>query len=135
MAASTLVYRVPFYDTDAMGVVHHARYVHYLELARILFMDEHDVPYREYVAQNLHFAVTELDVRYRRGARFDDRVEVTCWVESVRGASLRMAYVIACGGELVATAATGHAMVNGDGKPVRIPKERRARLKSLAAAP
>ncbi len=127
------MYRVPFYDTDAMGVVHHARYVHYLELARILFLDEHDVPYREYVEQNLHFAVTEIDVRYRRGARFDDRVEVTCWVESVGGASLRIAYVVHRAGELIATAATGHAMVNGDGKPVRIPKERRIHLASLVA--
>jgi acyl-CoA thioester hydrolase len=34
-------HRVPFYETDAMGVVHHANYVKYLELARIAWLDEH----------------------------------------------------------------------------------------------
>ncbi len=131
---STLRHRIPFYDTDAMGVVHHANYVHYLELSRILFLDQHDVPYREYVASDLHFAVTELELRYQRGARFDDVIEVTVWTEQVRGASLRMAYVVACNGEILATALTGHAMVNGAGRPRRIPKERRDHLLSLVAS-
>ena len=34
---SSIDYRVPFYDTDAMGIVHHANYVRYLELARVAF--------------------------------------------------------------------------------------------------
>jgi len=66
---SALRYRVPFYDTDAMRVVHHARYVHYLELARIVFLDEHDRPYREYVAEGLHYAVTRVEVLYQLPAR------------------------------------------------------------------
>ena len=133
--SSTLRHRIPFYDTDAMGVVHHANYIHYLELSRILFLDQHDVPYREYVASDLHFAVTELELRYQRGARFDDVIEVTVWTEQVRGVSLRMAYVVACNGEILATARTGHAMVNAAGRPRRIPKERRENLLSLLASP
>ena len=31
---SIVRHRVPFYETDAMGVVHHANYVHWLEVAR-----------------------------------------------------------------------------------------------------
>ena len=34
-------HRVPFYETDAMGLVHHSNYVRFLELARIRWMDEH----------------------------------------------------------------------------------------------
>ena len=49
-------------------------------------------------------------------------------MEWVRGVSLRMAYEIRCGEELVATAATEHAMVDLDGRPRRIPAERRALL-------
>lgn len=132
--SSTLRYRVPFYDTDAMGVVHHANFVRYLELARIAFLDEHDVPYREYVAQGLHFAVTGVELAYRRAASFDDVLEVTCWAEAVHGASLRIGYVIRRGDEAIATAATDHAMVTDAGRPCRIPKERRNRLRSLAAS-
>ena len=77
------MHRVPFYETEAMGIVHHAHYVHFLELARIEFLDQHDVPYRDYVARGLHFAVTRVEIRYLRGARFDDVVETTAWVSII----------------------------------------------------
>ena len=133
-AITRSLHRVPFYETDAMGVVHHANYVHFLELARIQFLDEHDVPYRDYVAQDLHYAVTRVDVRYRQAARFDDEVETLVWVEWVRGASLAIGYELRCGERPIATARTEHAMVDGSGRPVRIPAERRRNLAKLAVA-
>ncbi len=132
-ATTTSIHRVSFYETDGMGIVHHARYVQFLELARIDFLDEHDVPYREYVAQGLHFAVTGADIRYRRGARFDDRIETTVWVEWVKGASLGIGYELRCNGDVIATARTEHALVDASGQPTRIPKERRENLALLAA--
>ena len=132
---SVCTHRVPFYETDAMGVVHHAQYLHLLEEARILFLDEHDMPYLSYVEQDLHFAVTRVELRYLQAARFDDRVETTAWVEWARGASLGIAYEIRCGDVLLASALTEHAMVDGSGRPARIPRERRDNLKKLAARP
>jgi acyl-CoA thioester hydrolase len=127
------VYRVPFYDTDAMQVVHHARYVHYLELARIAFLDEHDRPYIEYVNEGLNFAVTRVDVLYRASARFDDRLAVTCWTDWVKRASLGIGYVIRRGDDLIATAVTEHAMVSNEGKLVPIPPRRQEILARLVA--
>lgn len=127
-------HRVPFYETDAMGIVHHANYVRYLELARITWMDEHDRPYREYVAEGLHFATTRVELDYRRSAAFDDVLEIATWMEWVRGASLRMAYDIRRGDEIVAIGATEHAMVGLDGRPRRIPRERRELLAKRALA-
>ena len=129
--SSTLRYRVPFYDTDGMRIVHHANFVRYLELVRILFLDEHDVPYKQYVDQGLHFAVTNVELAYKRAASFDDLLDVTCWAQSVRGASLRIGYSIHRGDELIATAETRHAMVTDAGRPVRIPPERRKHLLGL----
>jgi len=128
---STFRHRVPFYQTDAMGIVHHANYAHLLEIARVRWLEEHDQPYRDYVADELHFAVTRMDVRYRRAARFDEELDVSVWVQWVRGASLGIAYEIRCGDDQVATAITEHAMVDGDGRPCRIP---RAQRESLARA-
>jgi len=127
---STVLHRVPFYETDAMGVVHHANYVRYLELARILWMDEHHRPYREYVEMGLQFATTHVEVDYRAPARFDDRVAIHTWVDWVRGASLRMAYELRVGEVVVAVAATEHAMIDDDGRVRRIPREERERLKA-----
>jgi acyl-CoA thioester hydrolase len=129
-ATSSLQHRVPFYETDAMGIVHHANFVNYLELARVVFMDEHDRPYRDYVAAGLHFATTHVEIDYRSPLRFDDRVEISTWIEELRGASLRMAYVLRRDGELVASAATEHALVDENGRPRRIPPDHRQRLRS-----
>jgi len=128
---STVRHRVPFFETDAMRIVHHSNYVRYLELARVIWLDEHDQPYHAYVAEGLHFATTALDLRYHRAAAFDDEIEVTTWLVWVRGASLRMAYVVRRGDELLATAATEHAMVDTSGRPRRIPAARRSSLQHV----
>jgi acyl-CoA thioester hydrolase len=126
-------YRVPFYDTDAMGVVHHSNYVRYLELARVRFLEQHDEPYASYMAQGLHVVVTRVDISLKRATRFDEILTVTCWIERVRRASIAFCYQIRCGDQLTALASTEHAVIDLQGKPARIPKARRARLLELAS--
>lgn len=133
-ARSTLTHRVAFYETDAMGIVHHSNYVRFLELARVVWMDEHDRPYREYAAEGLHFATTAVELRYHRSAAFDDLLAVSTWLEWVKRASLRMGYEIRRGDERVASGATEHAMVDLDGRPTGIPAARRALLRTRISA-
>ena len=130
-AASTIRHRVAFYETDAMGVVHHANYVKFMERARVQWMADHHRPYTYYLERNLNFAVTHVEVDYQLPARFDDEIAVTVWAEWVRGASLRMAYELTSGEGLIVSAATEHAVVDGEGRVRRIPKEDRAALAAL----
>jgi acyl-CoA thioester hydrolase len=130
-STSTIEYGVPFYDTDAMGIVHHANYVRYLELARVRFLREHDQPYQYYVEQGFHFVVTRVDVQLRRATRFDELLKVTCWLERVGAVSLEFGYQIRCSDELSALAKTEHGMVDLRGKLARIPHARRTHLLSL----
>ena len=117
-----------------MGIVHHSNYIRHLELARILWLDEHHRPYREYVAEGLHFATTRVEVDYRKPAAYDDEIEIETWLEWVRGASLRMAYEIRRGDDVLVTGATEHARRSiSRARLRRIPKERRARARKLAA--
>ena len=134
MIRAVVRHRVPFYETDAMGIVHHSKYVRYRELGRIQWMDEHDRPYREYVAADLHFSTTRVEVDYRRAAAFDDLLEITTWLDWVRGASLAMSYEIVRGAERIATARTEHAMVDVTGRPRRIPADRRESLARMAGS-
>jgi acyl-CoA thioester hydrolase len=135
--APTICYRhrVGFHETDAMGIVHHSNYLKYCENARVVWLETHDKSYSEWMAMGLHFAVTRAELDYRYSTRFDDVVEVTTWLEWVRGASLAMAYAIHCGEQLVLTGRTEHASVNGEGRVRRIPRDDRARLARNATAP
>ena len=133
MRTTTIRHRVPFYETDAMGIVHHANYIRYLEIARVAWMDEHDRPYREYVADGFHFATTRVEFDYKRSAAFDDVLDVMTWLDWVRGASLAMSYELKRGDDVVGRGSTEHALVDHEGALRRIPAEHRARLKSLSA--
>jgi acyl-CoA thioester hydrolase len=128
----TIEHRVGFYETDGMGIVHHSNYLRFCENARVVWLETHDKSYPEWIEMGLHFAVTHAELDYRQSARFDDRLDVTTWLEWVRGASLAMAYTIVCRGELVATGRTEHASINGEGRVRRIPREDRERLSRSA---
>lgn len=129
-ATSRVRHQVPFYETDAMGVVHHSNFVRYLEIARIQWLTEHDQPYERYVELGMHFATTHVEVDYLGPIRFADVVEIETWTEWVRGASLRIEYILRVEGAVVATAATEHAAIDTEGRVRRIPKDHREALRA-----
>jgi acyl-CoA thioester hydrolase len=115
-----------------MGVVHHANYVRYFELSRVKWLAEHDRPYREYVEQGIHFAVTRVEADYQQPARFDDELQITAWLAWVRHASLGIAYEIIRDDQTLVVGATEHAAVDAEsGRPRRMPRERRAEMLGL----
>lgn len=132
---STYRHRIPFFETDGMGIVHHANYVLYLEQARTLWLYEHDQPYRAYIDQGIHYATTRIELDYQRATRFDDVIEISVWLDWIRGASLRMDYQLICDGDRVATASTVHASMNAEGRVRRLPNERVEHLRRLALRP
>lgn len=125
---TTVRHVVNFYETDAMGIVHHSNYVRFLEHARVQFLSEHDRPYAAYVAEGLHVPVTRVEVRYQRACRFADAIDIKCWVSWARSASLGFTYHLSVGGVFVASADSDHAIVNEAGIPVRIPEHMQVRL-------
>lgn len=131
---ATVAHRVGFHETDAMGIVHHANYLRHFENARVVWLETHDRGYPAWIAADLHFAVTRVEIDYRRPARFDDRIEVTTWLEWVRGASLAMAYSITRDGTILVEGRTEHASVDGKGRVRRIPRPDRERLAGRALA-
>jgi len=135
-AASTtcVTHRVAFFETDAMGVVHHSNYLRFFEIARTRWLEEHDVPYAAYLELGLQLPVIHCEVDYHESARFDDSLQITSWLEWVRGASMRIAYRVECEERLLASGATEHASVNADGRVRRLPRARREHLSSLAGA-
>ena len=128
--ASKLTRRVAFHETDAMGVVHHANFLRYFEEARVVWLEEHDEPYAAYMDRDLHFATTRVEIDYHKSAHFDERIEVETWLEKLRGASLRMAYRVTRGDEVLVSGTTEHAAVDTEGRLRRIPKDRRANMKT-----
>jgi acyl-CoA thioester hydrolase len=123
--------RTRFAETDAMGVVHHAAYLPYLEEARVEYLRSIGHPYGAVragddggapgEAAGREFPVLEVWVQYRRPLRFDDEVDVALRVGAVTRATFQIAYLLSVGGEVRATAVTVHGCVDTRGRPARLP--------------
>ena len=81
--------RAYYEDTDASGVVYHARYLHFFERARTEWLRS-----MGFSQQNLRgsldvvFTVANLQIDFLRPARLDDDLEVAVIVAQMRRASL-----------------------------------------------
>ncbi len=84
--------RVRFGETDAMGIVHHASYPNYMEVARVEWLRRRGVAYAGWATQGIHLAVVELTLKYRAPARFDDELDVEARLTEAGAASVRFEY-------------------------------------------
>lgn len=120
--SETLV-RVNYSETDQMGVVYHARYLVWLDIARTEHLRLAGMSYRELEEAGLRLAVSEVSVRYRRPARYDDRVRIRCWVRALASRRIDFGYALehADEGRLLATAFTSLMALDRELKPARLP--------------
>jgi acyl-CoA thioester hydrolase len=113
--------RTRFAETDAMGIIHHAAYLPYLEEARVAYLRQLGHPYDEVRRDGFNFAVIEVAVRYRKPVEFDELVDVHVRAGAVSRATFQLAYLLTVGDEVRATAVTVHGCVDDNGKATRLP--------------
>ena len=122
---------VRYAETDQMGVVHHAVYPVWFEVARTALSRAVGVPYPEWERRGILLMVADLSCRYRRPARYDD--EITVWVRAAETASRRVVFeyrVEGPSGELLADGETRHVVVDRTtGRPTVMPADLRASLR------
>jgi acyl-CoA thioester hydrolase len=122
--------RARYAETDAMGVVHHAVYPVWFEVARTALSHAVGVPYIDWERRGVLLMVGELRCRYRRPARYDDQVVV--WVRVGEVTSRRVVFeyrVEGPDGAVLAEGETRHLVVDRvSGRPTVLPEELRASL-------
>lgn len=113
---------VRFAETDAQGIAHHASFVVWLEVARVAYLAEHAGGYLAIRAKGIEALTTEVQLRYRLAASFDDRIRIWTRCVDLRGARFRYEYALEHEGELVADGWTAHATVDAvTRRPTRVP--------------
>ena len=82
--------RVYWEDTDAGGIVYYANYLRFLERARSEWLRAHGVSQLALARDpGVVFSVVALEAQYRRPARLDDMLSISCEPQWQGGASLR----------------------------------------------
>ncbi len=114
---------VRYAETDQMGIVHNASYLVWLEEGRSQWMRTQGHSYAQFEKEGLLLAVSEAYVRYKQPARYDQKVTVRCWIESVRSRRVQFNYEVveAETGAIFASGYTKHICLDRKGKVTKIP--------------
>ena len=130
MTAYRLTLRVYYEDTDAGGIMYHARYLAFAERARTEALREAGVPHGELLAvHGLFFVVRRAEIDYLRPVRLDEElaVETEPWAAGAATVEVRQRFEVA--GQTRAALRVQLAGVRqGSGRPARLPDRWRAAL-------
>ena len=114
---------VQYYETDMMGVTHHANYIRWMEEARIDFMDRIGFPYRRMEAEGIVSPVKSLQANYLKPSTFGDEVEISVRVKAFNGVVITLAYEMHLEGEPVFTGTSEHVFLNRKGQFARMRRD------------
>jgi acyl-CoA thioester hydrolase len=123
--------RVHFYETDLMGVVHHANYLRFLEEARVAWGHAHNLIIFDKPETAAHFAVLETRVRHLKPTKFGDNLEIDVEVKR-EGVRVQFQYRVRKNNEIVCLGETLHVPLDKDLRPIKLSKEMRATLEKSA---
>ena len=131
MKKVTMEYRVPYADTDQMGVVYYGNYLTLFERARNELMRACGYTYRTCEDEGWMLPVIHAEVDYRAPAKYDDLLEVTAYVQAQKGVRIEIACEVRRKGEekVLASGYTRHCFVSSkDFRPVPPPERLLASL-------
>src|SRR5882672_4275168 len=99
---NTITIRVRYPEVDAMGFVHHSRYLQYFEMGRVELLRSMGHAYVDLERQGVLFVVVKVECRYKAPARYDE--ELTLLTRVVKQTHVRFdhAYELRRGSVLLA---------------------------------
>ncbi len=116
---------VRYAETDKMGIVYHANYLVWLEIARTQFLETLGFPYVEFEKQGFISPVLNCELNYGKPCTYGDTVQVFTRVTKLTPVRTEYSYRLFVKGDDIEndkprfTAKTQHCLIEGDTfKPV-----------------
>lgn len=137
MSEYSLKYRVPYADTDQMGVVYYANFLVFFERARNEFFRQIDYPYSKLESEGFMLPVIEAHVDYKNPAKYDDLLSITVKITNIKGCRVRVENKITNEEDLlICKGYTTHCFISSTSrKPVRVPDSLMEQLEKFGERP
>lgn len=115
--------KVRYAETDQMGVVYHGNYMQYLEIARIEWLHDLGISYKNMEENGVMLPVYNIDITYKKSAQFDDLLKVVVTLRKLPTVRIIFDYEIYNqDNELLTIASTELIFMNSIvNKPIRCP--------------
>lgn len=116
-------YRVPYADTDQMGVVYYANYLEYFERSRTEMLREAGLSYRDMEEMGYFLPVAEAYCKYSGSARYDDLLTFRSTVEEISRVKLKIRSDVIRDGKVLVSGFVTLGCVNRDFRISRLPEK------------
>ncbi len=119
----TYTLRVNYEDTDFSGFVYHANYLKFCERARSDYLRVKGVDQKAMFAEGVAFVVRRMDCNFLQPSRFEDELTVETDFKEMAGARFELFQTVKRGPDTLFTAAVTVVLIDGRGRPKRIPED------------
>ncbi|MBX3425087.1 MAG: acyl-CoA thioesterase [Pirellulales bacterium] len=113
---------VRYYETDGQGVVHHANYFKYFELARVEMLKAMGHDYADLERDGVFLVVHSVGCKFLRPARFGDRVRIVTEVTKATMARIEHRYDVYVDSTKIAEGQSVIACIDSTGTIRRMPE-------------
>lgn len=124
MTSKNYSFRVKYYETDKMQYAHHSNYAKYFETARINWLREAGISYKNMEDQGVMLPVVNINTNFKKPAKYDDLLTVKTAIKQVPNVKIIFTYEIHNQhNELLTTGETTLVFVDiKKNKPIRCPE-------------
>ncbi len=126
--------RVRYAETDAMGIVHHAAYIVWIELGRSDLLRALGSGYTEWERRGVHMTVAGIEMTYRAPCRYDELVTVRTRLLEAGRRRVVFGYRLEREGARLAEGRSVHLVTGPDGRTRTLPEDLLGILLSAAPA-
>ena len=110
------IHNAKYYETDQMSIVHHSNYIRWFEEARIDWMNQIGIDFRDVEAMGIVVPVVSVSCAYKHVTRFGDDVAILPRLTLYNAARFAFSYEVrdARTGTLNATGESQHCFLRGE---------------------
>lgn len=116
MEVKPYLHNAKYYETDQMAIVHHSNYIRWFEEARIDWMRQIGIDFREVEARGIVVPVIGVSAQYKTMTHFADDVAIMVKLAYYNGIRFKFRYEVrdADTGELRTTGESEHCFLEND---------------------
>jgi len=116
---------VHYYETDQMSIVHHSNYIRWFEEARLDYLSQVGLNYRDLERSGVIIPVVDVSCKYLISARYGDILEITPILTQYSGVRLGFRYEvrIKATGELAAAGTSTHCFLDEHRRPISLKRK------------
>jgi acyl-CoA thioester hydrolase len=121
MIEHSITFRVRYPEVDAMGYVHHSRYLQYFEMGRVELLRSFGHCYADLEKAGVFFVVVKAEIRFKSPARYDEELTLTTRLAKQTHVRYDHTYELKRGDTLIAEGSTTICCVDRTGQIIQIP--------------